>query len=75
MTAEAGDFDFTRGWRGLGKGRLDLPITPRMGSLCVKRLRQLEIRGRDHDDQEQTEGVGHDVPFAAWHLLPTVVAA
>ncbi|BCK67438.1 hypothetical protein Srufu_013910 [Streptomyces libani subsp. rufus] len=25
--------------------------------------------------REQTEGVGHDVPFAAWHLLPTVVAA
>ncbi|MFE9722566.1 hypothetical protein ACFYQ5_02900 [Streptomyces sp. NPDC005794] len=33
VTATAGDFDFTRGWRGLGKGRLDLPITPRMGSL------------------------------------------
>jgi hypothetical protein len=34
-----------------------------------------DVRGGDRDGQEQAEGVGHDVPLAARHLLPTVVAA
>lgn len=34
-----------------------------------------DVRGGDRDDQEQTERVGHDVPFTARHFLPAVVAA
>ncbi len=34
-----------------------------------------DVRSRDRDGQEQAEGVGHDVPLAARHLLPAVVAA
>jgi hypothetical protein len=34
-----------------------------------------DVRGGDRDDQERAEGVGHDMSFAARHLLPAVVAA